>query len=192
MHGYFDVWFFAPCMLLKYATEKYPFQAQNQKLKNQFFPTLGTLCTMHMLLHRLVVRMQVGEGGWGQGDFLPIFRGNVLFSVLVHLLYILLWLNPIPEKLRPGSIKEYIHILHDFYLFLLSVNTLMEVNEQEIYTCQVKLKNWLKHICKFFKMHAMSQKEEDLDKLLTPEEFIDKAQDKRNSNFVRNNIKEDK
>ena len=26
------------------AIEKYPLQVQNQKLKNQFFPTLGTLC----------------------------------------------------------------------------------------------------------------------------------------------------
>ena len=87
------------------------------------------------------------------------------------------WLNPTLEKLRPGSIKAYIHALHHFYLFLLSVNTIVEINEQEIYKCQAKLKNWLKHIRKLLKKRAWQKKEEDLDKLSTPEEFkaFDKA-----------------
>ena len=81
------------------------------------------------------------------------------------------------EKLRPGSIKAYIHALHHFNLFLLSVNTIVEVNEQEIYKCQAKLKNWLKHIQESLKKRAWQKEEEDLDKLLTPKEFkaFDKA-----------------
>ena len=45
------------------------------------------------------------------------------------------------------------------------------VSEKEIYTCQEKLKNWLKHIRKLLKKCAWQKEEEDLDQLSTPEEF---------------------
>ncbi len=81
------------------------------------------------------------------------------------------WLNRILERLQPGSVKAYIHALRHFYLFFLSVDTIIEANEQEIILCQAKFKNWLKHIRKLLKKCAWQKKEEDLEKLSTPDDF---------------------
>ena len=115
-------------------------------------------------------------GEKGNDDVLNIINADILRDR---------WLEKFRESKRPGTVKAYLHSLRFFSSFLKFQESIVSVEQERLLTFENRVQLWLKSLNKSLNRRKWEKRDEDLQRIATPTDYVNFDQSQQVWNAIK-------